>query len=411
MKILVVCQHYWPEPFAVADMCETLVERGHEVTVLTGLPNYPEGEVYPGYREAASHHQEHNGVSIHRANIVPRKSGPLYRMINYYSFSGRGTKLARKLDFDADVVIAYQTSPVMMANPALAFAEKTGVPVLLYCVDIWPECLVAGGIKQGSAVYNHFKKVSKNIYSKADVLAVTSPLFAEYFRDVLNMDDSREVLYLPQYAEDIFGDAVRNVPDGYDPSKTNLTFAGNVGAAQSVDTIVRAASLVKGRSDLVFHIVGSGSELESCMSLAEELGSENVVFHGRKPFEQMPSYYAASVAMIATFANEPLLGYTLPRKIQSYMAAGKPIVAAALGETKRVVDLAECGLCCEAEDPESLAALCMEIAKLPSGKLASMGCKGRLFFEGNFSKEGFFDILEGKLEKMKGKNHGEYEGI
>lgn len=411
VNILVVCQHYWPEPFAVSDICETLVKRGHTVTVLTGLPNYPEGEVYPGYEGRAKRRQVLNGVDVRRANIIPRKTGFVHRVINYYSFSRRGSKLALDLEFEADVVIAYQLSPVMMASPALAYAKKTGVPVLLYCVDIWPECLVAGGIKRGSLVYNYFKSVSRRIYSSADALAVTSPYFVDYFRNVLDLGDASNALYLPQYAEDIFDSYSGNVPEGYDVSKVNFTFAGNIGAAQSVDTIVYAASLVKSRHDLAFHIVGSGSELESCKKLASRLDVGNVVFHGRKPFEDMPAYYAASDAMIATFANTPLLGYTLPRKIQSYMAAGRPVIAAAVGETKRVVDLSGCGLCCNAEDPEALAKLFVEIAEMPPAKLSEYGVRGRSYFESNFSKEGFFDALEGKLDEMRGTEHGRHAGI
>lgn len=411
MNILVVSQHYWPEPFVVADMCEELVRRGHDVVVLTGLPNYPEGELYPGYNHSDVSRQSHNGVEIYRAKIRPRKSGIVHRMINYYSYSLRGSMLAKTLDFEADVVLAYQTSPVMMVNPALAYARKTSVPVFLYCVDIWPECLVAGGIKQGSLVYNHFKKVSRSIYSQADKLAVTSPLFVDYFRDVLDLETEDDLLHLPQYAEDIFNRETTGYPEGYDSSKVNFTFAGNVGAAQSVETIVGAASILRGREDLAFHIVGSGTELERCRSMATECGASNIVFHGRKPFEEMPAFYAASDAMVATFANEPLLGYTLPRKIQSYMAAGKPVVAAASGETKRIVDLSGCGLCCDAEDSEALAALFVEIAEMSSVKLVEFGRNGRSYFDRSFSKKSFFDALESGLYEMKGKKHGEHAGV
>lgn len=411
MNILVVCQHYWPEPFAVADVCETLAQRGHRVAVLTGLPNYPEGVLYPGYENPGMRRQNRNGVEIYRVSIVPRKKGMIHRMANYYSFSLNGSKFAKSIDFEADIVLSYQTSPVMMANPALEYAKRTNVPVLLYCVDIWPECLVAGGVKQGSFVYNYFKNVSRAIYSQADVLAVTSPLFADYFYDVLGMDVRNGVFYLPQYAEDIFSGQVGGFPDGYDHAKTNFTFAGNVGAAQSVETIVRAASLLKERNRLAFHIVGSGTELENCRLLAEQLGVKNTVFHGRRPFEEMPAFYAASDAMIATFANEPLLEYTLPRKIQSYMAAGKPVIAAAGGETKRVIDLSNCGLCCAAGDYEALSALFVETAEKPSSELLNFGRNGRRYFEENFSKERFFDALEDKLHEMKGIKHGQHASI
>lgn len=404
MKLLFVTQHYWPEPFNSTEIAEELAARGHDVTVLTGIPNYPEGEVYPGYDDPATLFQRKDGVSIVRAKIHPRHTGALHRVWNYYSFARKGEKLVAALPGDFDAVLSFQTSPVMQSRPAIAYARRTGAPLLLYCIDIWPECLTAGGIKPGSAVYNHYKGVSRGIYSTADRIAVTSPLFIDYLRDTVGVP-LHDPLYLPQFAEDMFGEVVDGpVVDGYDPERLNLTFAGNVGAIQGLDALVRAAALLADDGRFAFHVVGGGTELENLKALAAELGCSNVTFHGRHELDEMPAYYAASDAMVATFAKNPVLGLTLPRKIQSYLAAGRPVVGALVGEARRVVDEAGCGFCCEAGDAEGLADACRRFASCPDKDV--LGARAREYYEENYSRARFFDALEAALNELKGTRHG-----
>lgn len=413
LKILFVSQHYWPEPFNTTDICEELVKRGCEVTVLTGQPNYPEGSIYPGYENNAVREEERNGVRIVRSRLHPRKTGLIHRVWNYYSFSWNGIKEAQNLDPDFDVVYSYQTSPVMMANPALAYGRKFGAPVLLHCVDIWPECLTAGGIKVGSPIYNYFLGVSNTIYGSADKLAVSSEMFAEYLRQTVEVDNP-DILFLPQYAEDVFaeepGTPVDLDDEDFPEDKINIMFAGNVGATQSVKTAIQAATRLKDEG-FVFHIVGSGTELDACKELAKTLGATNVIFHGRHGIEEMPAYYAKADAMLATFANSPTLGYTLPRKIQSYMSAGKPIIGTIIGASRRVIDEAGCGLCCDAEDPVGLVKVCRDFAALSSEERVLMGERGKRYYEEHFSKDAYFSVLEKKLEEMKGTKHGGYAGV
>lgn len=206
MRLLVVSQHYWPEPFNFADICEGLVDRGYEVTVLTGLPNYPEGKLYPDYQDGRNRVQERNGVHIIRVPLVPRGSNPIQRVINYYSFPMSASHKARELECDFDVILSFQSSPVMQSEPAVKIADETGIPLLHYVIDIWPECLLAGGIKRGSAIYNHYEDVSRRIYSKADRIALTSPQFKDYLENMLGRPISS--FNLPQYAEDVFSGGV-----------------------------------------------------------------------------------------------------------------------------------------------------------------------------------------------------------
>lgn len=403
MNILAVSQYYWPEPFNVSDICEELVQRGHSVTVLTGLPNYPEGKIYNGYEKGQKREEIRNGVQIVRSWLWPRKTGPINRFLNYESFSRVASRIVARLNDDFDVVISFGISPIMSARPAIAYSRRFNKPLLLYVIDIWPECLVVGGIKKDSLIYNHYKRLATKIYSSADVLAVTSPGFRDYIAGLVG--SSADSVYLPQYAEDIFFNESNELPDGYESNRINLTFAGNVGAAQSVETIVRAASLLKDKPDIIFHIVGSGSELERCKELAEGLNLTNVFFHGRKPLGQMPAYHQASDAMLATFSSTPILAYTLPRKIQSYMAAGRPVIGAVTGEAKKVIEEAKCGFCCEAEDYEGLAEACDALSKLSEQKRNQLGESAKAYYEKHFSRQVFFDVLESEIEQLKGTAH------
>ena len=401
LRVLAVSQHYWPEPFAIADVCEGLAAMGHDVTVLTGTPNYPDGDIYPGYEKGARASQERNGVHIRRVKLIPRGREVWQRVINYYSFSSNATREALKIRPDYDVVLSFQTSPVMMARPALAYGRKNRVPVLLWCQDLWPESLTVGNIKRTSLIYKVYARVSRGIYEAADVLAVTSTNFSDYFHDVLHI--RRDTVYLPQYAEDIFsGEAP--LREEYDPSKVNLTFAGNVGVAQAVNTLVEAGHYLRGDDRFALHVVGSGSELETLKKYKDEIGADCVEFNGRHPLVEMPSFYRSSDAMVATFKNNSILGYTLPRKVTSYMAAGRPVIGTVTGEARRVIEEAGCGLCCDPEDPEALAEICRRFADMAPAERKAMGERGRRYYEEHFAKDSFYSILEKELQRLKDGN-------
>lgn len=393
MKILVICQHYYPEPFRISDICEALAERGNDVTVVTGTPNYPMGVVYEGYENGKMANEVIGGVKIHRCKTAPRKTGAVNRVINYFSFAIASSRYINKLPSDFDVVFVNQLSPVMMAEAGVRYKRKFGTKLVLYCLDLWPESLCTGGIKKDSLIYNIFKQISKRIYRAADKILVTSKSFSDYFSEKFGIDNTE---YLPQYAENVFNpELCRKTPNG----TVDLMFAGNVGAAQGIDTIIRAAALTKDIPNLRWHIVGDGSELDNCKRLADELSVASVIFHGRKPIEEMPRFYALADAMIVSLNGDSVLEKTLPGKVQSYMAAGKPILAAAIGEIEKVVKDAECGICCPPNDGEALAKAAKEIAE--SGKLNEYGLNAYNYNKNNFSKEKFFDKLENELELLR----------
>ncbi|MGA4718490.1 glycosyltransferase family 4 protein [Fictibacillus nanhaiensis] len=396
MKILVVCQYYYPEPFRISDICESLVEKGHDVTVLTGLPNYPEGQVLDGYRYGKKRNEVLNGVKVIRSFEIGRGNNKIKLFLNYLSFALSGSLKAFFLKEKFDVVFVNQLSPVMMGIPAIVYKRKHKKKLLLYCLDLWPDSLAAGGINETSIIFKFFMKLSQWIYNSADCIAVTSSMFEGYFRSTLRVSN-KKIHYIPQYAEELFTEKIEVNKD----DKYNFVFAGNIGDMQSVDTIVRAANILRENSNILFHIVGDGSKLEECKILSKKMGLENVIYHGRRPVSEMPHYYGLADAMLITLKNNKAISYTLPGKVQSYMAAGKPIIGAINGETSRVIKNAECGLCCNAEDYSELANLLIKFCK--SNEKEKMAQNSYKYYKKNYSKERFMSVLEGTLTNLGDK--------
>jgi len=393
VKILVVCQYYYPEPVRITDICEELVKKGHEVTVLTGIPNYPMGVIYDGYKQGEKRNETINGVHIIRNFTVGRRTGVIWRSINYFSYSVFATLKIRRLDKDFDVVFVNQLSPVMMAWPAIRYKKKYNKRLVLYCLDLWPESLEVGGIRKGTLIYKMFHKISEKIYKQADKILVTSESFDEYFVQEFGMK-KEDITYLPQYAEELFDTLPET--ENKKENQFDFVFAGNIGTAQSVETIVEAAGYLKEYDNIFWHIVGDGSELENCKKRAIENNITSVIFHGRKPVEEMPQYYAMADAMLITLFDNPVISKTLPGKVQTYMAAGKPIIGAINGETSKVIEEAKCGLCGRAEDARQLAENVLKFIQCKNKELMSINSKK--YYQVHFRKREFMNKLEMELE-------------
>lgn len=401
MKILVVCQYYYPEPFRITDICESLVKIGHEVTVLTGLPNYPEGEILKEYRNGNKREEQLNGVKILRSFEIPRGKSKAKLLLNYFSYATSATLKALLMKDQYDVILVNQLSPVMMGIPAMAYKKRFKKKILIYCLDLWPDSLAAGGVKQDSIIFKIFYRISRWIYSSADLLLVTSSMFENYFREVLKLNEVK-IRHLPQYAEDLFTVNLEHNSSKSEKNKTfNFVFAGNIGDMQSVETIIRAANELKTIKDISFHIIGDGSRLEDCKKLSNELNISSINFYGRRPIEDMPRFYAMADAMLITLKANKTLSLTLPGKVQSYMASGKPIIGAIDGETRLVIEKAECGYICEAENYKALAKLIKEFCI--SNKREQMGRNAQNFYLENYSKKRFMTLLENALFDLEEK--------
>lgn len=402
MNVLVVCQYYYPEPFRIHEVCEELVKRGHRVTVLTGLPNYPMGVIPEEYKGKEHRDEVVEGVHIIRVNEIPRTPGKVGLAKNYVSFVFNACCKALTMKKDFDAIFVYQLSPVLMAIPAYVVKWFSKCKrVCIYCLDLWPESLSSLGISHDSAFFKFMKQVSVRIYKGAYFIGYTSRMFEKYFREYLNINN-KKFIHIPQFADELFSHI--NEEDREDSLKELFgtedvicyVFAGNVGEMQSVDTVIKAAGLVS-NDKIRWLIVGDGFALESCKKLCNEMGlNDRVIFTGRKPVEDMPKYYGMADAMIVTLADNDTISYTLPGKIQSYMAAGKPVIAAANGETAFVIEDAGCGVCAPAENEKELARLADEMA---AGDFTQWGKKSREYYDIHFSKKSHVDLIEKMLEE------------
>lgn len=400
MKILVVCQHYYPEPFRITDICEELVKMGHDVSILTDVPNYPEGEIYKDYRDGSKRNEIINGVHVYRCYTIPRKHNIFFRLLNYYSFAISSSynamfKTSRlKHGKNYDVVFVNQSSPVMMAYAGIAYAWKHNKKLVLYCMDLWPDSLVVGGIGRKSLVYKAFHHISKWIYRRCDKILTTSKMFKPHIAQQFGIKEEK-IEYMPQYAESTF-DGI-NSQNKENKDSINLVFAGYIGIAQDCITILRAANHLKDCSNIIFHIVGDGLDLKNLKAYAEANELHNVVFYGRKPLSEMPKYYNMADAMLVTLGPDPIISLTLPGKVQGYMDAGKPILGAVDGETKAVVEEAGCGMICGSGDSQGLAENILKFSRLSEEERQAMGRNSRAHYTNEFAKDKFFSNLEKTL--------------
>lgn len=399
MKILIVSQHYYPEPFKITDIAEKLALRGHSVTVLCGIPNYPEGYYYRNYSVKENRVQTINGVKIIRAFEHPRKKGIVNRVLNYYSFSFFAKKLVKDLDDDFDVILANELSPIMMVEPAIKYKKKHKVKILMYEMDLWPESLLAGGIKKDSFVYSYYKKVSSKIYGQMDKILVSSLPHIGYIGKLTG--DMSNIEWLPQYADDPIESFVRS----FSSKKTSFLFAGNIGKAQNVKLILDAASLLKDDTGIEFTIVGSGSELDNLKQYEEKLKLNNVSFVGRVPLNGMGAFLKSADAGIVSLTNDSYSSMTIPGKVQTYMKAGLPIVACSGEATNSFVKTAKCGLVCNDFTPTSLAKIFKIYHNLDIQEKKKLSDNCLSYYESNLTMEKFINVLEENLILLsKGAN-------
>lgn len=398
MKILVVSQYYYPEPFRVHEICEALVQKGHEVTVLTEFPNYPDGEIYQGYT-SEKRLEMINGVKVIRCDARPRHQGNFQLALNYLSFVYRGTKVIRKMDTDFDVVYVYQMSPITMALPAIKYKKKHNTPMYLYCLDLWPESVKDIFENERSLPYRMVTLISKYIYKSSDLIGVTSKPFAEYLKHVCGVDEN-QMVYLPQHADDL---AEGNSLSTEENDCVDFMFMGNVGQTQDLDTVLDAVEILRDVEGFKVHIVGSGSYLELLQQHTKEKKLEHLmVFHGRHPFSEMPKFYRLADVCLLTMKGDSAVGLTIPGKLQGYMSAGKPILGAINGASVDVINEAECGVCVPASDSKALAEAMYGFIKDPKA-FRKMGENGRRAFLENYTIDSHMNALIEQLTSLSKK--------
>ncbi|MBU3090139.1 glycosyltransferase family 4 protein [Clostridium gasigenes] len=397
MKILVVTQYFWPEEFRINDICEGLIEKGHEVEVLTGIPNYPYGKFYDGYSFLKKGKREYKGIKIKRVPIIPRgKDGFIKLALNYMSYTVSASIATARLLFNRyDRVFVFQLSPITLAIPGIIISKIKKIPSTIYIQDLWPESLYCIKEVSSEKVKSILDRLCMKIYNSFDNVLITSNGFKEKLID--RGMEKEKITYLPQWAEEFYRKENEYYNMELESEVLTVTFAGNIGKAQSVSTIIEAAKLAKNNKKIKWQIIGDGSEFENIKDLVKKYSLEETVYIlGRKPAKDMPMYFSKANGLIVTLANEDILKATLPAKVQSYMASGKPIIAAISGEGNDVIKESCCGLVGEAEDYRKLYENVIELYNMNLDQRKKLGDNGKKFFEENFTRE----ILLNKLNEI-----------
>ena len=399
-----ICQHYWPEHFQITEICEELVTRGHEVTALVGIPNYPTGTVPEEYLNGKNRDQMVNGVHIIRCEEIPRGSGLLGLVKNYASYPHYAKKTLGRIEGNFDVVFAYQLSPVLMAAPAVLAKKRFHAPLALYCCDIWPDAVMAMLPCRLGFLMPFIKAVSSKIYRSCDALATNSSAYIDCMEQVHGID-RRLCTYMPQYAEDTYLNMDLNANPS---SKVRFMVMGNIGKLQHMEDALEAVNKIKHRNDFELHVVGTGSAISYCEAFVKDNHLEqHVVFHGRHPFEEMPRFYRMADACVLTLnvPGAPWISSTLPSRLQGYMAAGKPILASVDGSAAEVIHESGCGKSVPAGDSAGLAGL---LEGFIDNRQAYLDCgnAGRKYFRKHFMKDRYMDGMESFLTKCAKESNG-----
>ncbi len=397
MKILVICQYYFPENFQITPICEQLVADGHEVTVVTGLPNYPTGVIPEEYKKGRRD-EIVNGVHVIRCHEIGRKKGAVYLALNYFSYVKSASATVKKMEDDFDLIFVYQLSPVLMGLPAIKYAKKNNKPLFLYCCDIWPESMKMYIHNECNPVFKWAKGVSRRVYNAADKIACQSTSFIPYLKNTHNIQDNK-LVYIPAFADEtyLFQDFT---PKG---DIVDFVFLGNLGIAQNLIAVLEAIEKIKDVPGFKMHFVGDGSVLGEMKKYVTNYGLENIVsFYGRRPVDEMPMFYKLADACLVSLQANIQIGLTLPGKVQGYMAAGKPIIGMIDGSAKDVIDESGCGICVKAGDVDALAEAMKDFIE-NRDKYKDCGEKARAYFKANFRKSIFMNKLESELERLRNR--------
>lgn len=395
MHILIVTQYFWPETFRINDLALGLLERGHQVTVLTGVPNYPNGAFFDGYGYI-NKREDYHGVKVIRVPLLPRgKAGGVQLALNYFSFALTATILAPFLCRGKfDQIFVFEPSPITVGIPALLMKKLKSAPMLFWVQDLWPESLSATGAVKSKALLALVALLVKFIYQRCDKILIQSKSFFSSIQQLTG--ETEQIVYFPNSAESLFlthlsaATPIPSLPEGF-----KIMFAGNIGAAQDFETIVAAAEKLRRHNDIHWIIIGDGRIRGWAETEAKKRGLiNNIHFLGRFPLETMPAFFAQADVMLVTLKKEPIFALTIPSKIQSYLACSRPVIAGLDGEGAKVIDAAGAGFTCPGEDPDALAQTVFKMYEMSQVEREKMGMSGRRYYDANFDRAMLLDRLD-----------------
>ena len=394
-KILFVCQYFYPETFRGNDIAFHLAEKGCDVHVVTGIPNYPNGKFFSGYGLFKKRYEVINGVRVTRLPIVPRGEGnKIMLMFNYFSYLivGWVWMFCHALFHKYDIVFCQQLSPVTMSSPAVLYKKMRHVPLYTWVLDLWPESLTAAGGINNQVILGFFNWFVKSEYKNSDKILTSSRGFDQ---SILQYGDYLDkIIYFPQWSDGTanISDLAFSLPEELqklsDEHDFIIMFAGTVGEAHGMECNMKAALKTKEYGNIKWVIVGDGRKLEWVRSFVKEYDLKDTVLTlGRFPSETMPMFFEKANVMLVSLTDSPLFNLYSPAKIASYMTAERPIVAVLNGEGGEVIKNADCGWNVSAGDSEELAKLVIMLSKMSKSELQEKGRKGREYYDKFFTKD------------------------
>lgn len=397
MKILIVSQYFWPENFRINDLTQELVQRGHSVTVLTGIPNYPAGTVFEEYRKTPKAFEYYSGAQVLRVPMVARGNGAIRLFLNYLSFVLGACLYGpwRLRGQQVDVIFVFEPSPVTVGLPAILLGRIKRAPVVFWALDLWPETLAAIGVVRSPMVLGWIGHLVRFIYERCTlVLGQSRGFLTKIAKYCL---DTKKIRYFPGWAEEIFNEAIL-VPAPEVPVQKgvfNVLFAGNIGEAQDLPAVLNAAESLRHNNAIRWLIVGDGRR---SVWLHEEVTrrglQSNVLLLGRFPVERMPSFYAHADALLVSLKKDPVFSLTIPGKVQSYLMAGVPILGMLDGEGAQVITDSNAGLVCAAGDSGGLVSAVLEMFAMSVDQRKQFGVNGRDYAQKEFGRGLLMDQLE-----------------
>ena len=402
MKILFVSQYFYPEIFKGNELVFDFAKKGHEMTVLTAKPNYPNGTFFEGYSFFGKSEETIQGVKIIRTPIYPRKNGRgIHLVLNYLSFVffSYFTCLFR-VRGKFDLIFVQQLSPVTMALPGLWVKKRIKAPLYLWVLDLWPESISAASNFKNKYVIASIERLVKKIYKKSDIILISSKYFEKSILEKLE-NKNKKIIYFPNWAEDVYTQPIPEMEDLPKlPEGFNIMFAGNVGESQDFETILKAAQNTQNKG-INWIIVGDGRKSEWVKNELESKAINNVFLLGRHDLSKMPLFFKKADVMLVSLKDEPIFALTVPAKVQAYMASGKIILGVLNGEGNKLINESQCGYAVAAGDYISLGQKALALKELSFGHKLAMEQNSKSYYINNFSKEMLFSKLELLLKKFE----------
>ena len=377
MKILAVCQYYYPENNVFTNICEELVKQGNDVTVLTGKPNYGYGEIIPEYKKVKF--ENINGVKVHRVNLVARKKSRLSIIRNYLSFWRNSKKWVRKCKEKYDIVYSMSMSPVTILSAGNLYKKKHGVKHVVHCVDLWPESvLVTHAVKENSLMYKILYKWSRKLYLNVDYVIMGSPSYNDYFNSVLKMQKRSSIIPLPSLVEKCEGKPIKF------EKKFNILYCGNLGIIQLINLIPESMKLID-NENIQFHVIGMGPKSGELQSLIKEYHLEDkVIYHGPIPAKKASEYFLGADALYVSLEGTGYVGKTIPGKLMMSLAFAKPIIGVLEGDGRNILENTGGAICADAH-PQSIANAINRIASMTSDQRKKLGQLNQTYYQSNLS--------------------------